>query len=248
MAFEVIPAIDLRGGRVVRLRGGDFAQETTYGDDPAAVAIRFVGEGARRVHLVDLDGARIGEPVQATVIRRVVEVLADRAACQVAGGLRTSAAVAAALATGADRVVVGTAALRDPGFAAAMVARHGVDRIICAIDVRDGLALGEGWRHGAAGIPPEVALELLAAAGVRRFAVTAIARDGLLEGPDLVLLRRMADRVSGEIVASGGISSLADLRAVAGLGCRGAIVGRALYEGRLNLREAISLAGTLGDT
>lgn len=241
----MIPAIDLRGGMVVRLRRGDFADETSYGDDPREVAARFVDGGARTLHLVDLDGARLGEPVQAETIRSVIAAVDGRAVCQVAGGLRSPSDVAAAIAAGAGRVVVGTAALRDPEFARAIVEGHGADRIVCAIDVRDGLALGEGWRQGAPGLPPGRAMELLSAAGARHFAVTAISRDGLLQGPDLELLGEMVKGGYGEIIASGGISSLADLRAVAALGCRAAIAGRALYEGRMDLREAIALAGRL---
>jgi phosphoribosylformimino-5-aminoimidazole carboxamide ribotide isomerase len=235
---ELIPAIDLRAGRVVRLVAGDFACETTYGDDALLIARRWVGEGATRLHIVDLDGAREGRPVQADLVARVVA--GAGVPCQVAGGLRDAAAVEAALAAGADRVVLGTALLRDPGFASRLVARHGSERIVVALDVRAGLALGEGWRAGAGGVAPDEALRVLAAAGVERFAATAVDRDGLLEGPDLDLLGRLVALRRGRIIASGGISSIADLRAVRSIGCAGAIVGRALYEGRIDLAEALA--------
>lgn len=241
MTFELLPAIDLRGGRVVRLRQGDFAAETVYGSDPVATARGFVEAGARWLHVVDLDGARSGTPVQGSVVARIVEAVGQDAACQVAGGLRTPEAVSAALDVGAQRVVVGTAALVVRGFARSLVARHGPDRVVVALDVRDGFALGEGWRPGAVGLPVEVALLGLAGVGVERFAVTGVAHDGLLDGPDLDLLRRLVSLGRGAIIASGGVSSLEDLAAVRELGCTGAIVGRALYEGRLDLGAAVRL-------
>jgi len=239
MTFELLPAIDLRAGRVVRLRRGDFDRETVFDDDPIAVAERFAEAGATWIHLVDLDGARAGRPVQAGLVARIVERVGERTRCQVAGGLRTVEAVATALAAGAARVVVGTAALEDPDLAGELVGRHGAERIVVALDVRDGLALGEAWRPGAAGRPVEAALEALAQVGVARFAVTAIERDGLLAGPDLGLLGRLVALDRGAIIASGGISSIADLHAARRLGCAGAIVGRALYEGQLELGEAL---------
>ncbi len=239
MTFELLPAIDLRTGRVVRLRRGDFGEETVFGDDPAAVAAQFVAAGAAWIHVVDLDGARAGVPRQAEVVARIVAQVGGRARCQVAGGLRTVEAVATALAAGAARVVIGTTALRDPALVGELVRRHGAARIVVALDVRDDLALGEAWRPGAAGRPVNEALGALADVGVERFAVTAIERDGLLAGPDLELLGRLVALGRGAIIASGGIGSLADLRAVHLLGCAGAIIGRALYESRLDLAEAV---------
>ncbi len=239
MSFELLPAIDLRGGRVVRLRQGDFESETVYATDPLDVARAFVAAGATRIHVVDLDGARSGAPVQAEVVARVIVGVGERARCQVAGGLRSAEAVGACLALGAQRVVLGTAALRDPGFVARLVERHGTASLVAALDVRDGIALGEGWRAGAVGSPVDVALRTLADVGVERFAVTAIERDGLLTGPDLGLLERLVALGRGAIIASGGVSSIDDLRAVRAVGCAGAIIGRALYEGRLDLAEAL---------
>jgi len=243
--FDVIPAIDLLGGHVVRLRGGDFAQGTTYGNDPAAVARDFARAGARWIHVVDLDGARAGLPRHGTAIAAIATALGTTggtARLEVAGGLRTMESAAAALASGAARVVVGTAVLRDPAFAAALVTSYGHDRVAAAIDVRDGLAIGEGWRAGAAGVAAEAGIERLAEAGIDVFEVTAISRDGNLEGPDLMLLARLVGLSHGSIIASGGIASLADLRSVADQGCTGAIVGRAIYEGRIDLRAAMETA------
>lgn len=241
--FELLPAIDLRAGRVVRLAQGDFDRETVYDEDPVAVAARFVGEGATWLHVVDLDGARDGEPRQLDVAAMVVAEMRGRARVELSGGLRSVAAVAGALGTGAGRVAVGTAALQDPAFAAAIVARHGADRVAASIDVRDGLALGEGWRPGAAGLPAEEAVAILAEAGITTFEVTAIEHDGLLEGPDLALLRSLVGLHAGRVIASGGIASIEDVLAVQSIGCSGAIIGTALYEGRLDVAAALAAIG-----
>jgi len=226
---------------VVRLAEGDFGRETVYGSEPADVARGFAAAGARWIHIVDLDGARDGARRQTEAVAHIVAAAGEPVACEVAGGLRDEEAVAAALQAGAARAVVGTAALWDPGFVAQLVARFGAKRIAVALDVRDGLAVGQGWVPGAPGVPVEEALVALSDRGARTFIVTAIERDGLLTGPNLDLLGRMVDLGRGEIIASAGVSSLADISAVRALGCSGAIVGRALYEGRLDLAEAVRL-------
>lgn len=238
-SFDVIPAIDLRGGRVVRLAGGDFSRETAYADDPLETARKFAASGAAWIHLVDLDGARQGSPVHGVLMAQMATAVGGRVRLEFAGGLRSGEAVAAALAAGAARVAIGTAALFDRGFAAQLVRAHGSARIVVALDVREGLALGEGWRPGAAGVPPEDSLRTLADAGIVTFEATSIARDGLLSGPDLDLLARLVDLDRGEVIASGGIRSEDDLAAVRSIGCSGAIVGRALYEGGLDLKSAL---------
>jgi phosphoribosylformimino-5-aminoimidazole carboxamide ribotide isomerase len=244
--FELLPAIDLLGGRVVRLRQGDFARETAYGSNPPATARAFADAGAAWVHVVDLDGARAGEPRQLALVAAVVAELRGRAHVELGGGLRSASAVAGALGTGVRRVAVGTAVLRDPAFAAEIVARHGADRVVASIDVRDGLALGEGWRTGAPGLPAGDAVAMLADSGVTAFEVTAIQRDGLLEGPDLAMLRSLVALERGRIIASGGIASIDDVLAAQAAGCAGAIVGRALYEGQIDLRALIEALGTAG--
>jgi len=236
---ELIPAIDLVGGRVVRLTQGDFERQTTYGDDPVAIAQRWAGEGATRLHIVDLDGARAGMPTQAAVIRRVMRAVAIP--CQVAGGLRNEVAVREALAAGADRVVLGSALIRDPDLGARLVAAHGPRRIVAAVDVRDGLAVGSGWVSGAAGRLVAEVVEALAKAGMALFAVTAIARDGLQEGPDLELLDQVAAMVGADrVIASAGVGSANDVAELAAHGFAGAILGRALYEGTLSLGAAMA--------
>lgn len=242
--FEVLAAIDLRGGRVVRLRQGDYARETEYGDDPVAVAERFVDGGARWLHVVDLDGARLGEPVQVAAIRRIVAAVAGRSSVEVSGGLRTVDAIETMLGAGADRVAMGTAAVEDPGLVADLVGRLGPDRIAVSVDVREGLAIGRGWRPGSPGVDPEVLLARLAAAGAVTFEVTAIERDGVAGGPDLAGLERLVGLGAGSIIASGGIRDAADLRSVAAVGCRGAIIGRALYDGSLTIEAAVAAVPT----
>ncbi|HKG56712.1 MAG TPA: 1-(5-phosphoribosyl)-5-[(5-phosphoribosylamino)methylideneamino] imidazole-4-carboxamide isomerase [Candidatus Limnocylindrales bacterium] len=238
--FDVIPAIDLYGGRVVRLSQGDFERETAYSAEPASVAAAFLAAGARTLHVVDLDGARSGRPAQREAEAAILDTARNRAACQVAGGLRTGDDVAAALDLGAARVVVGTAALADPAFAARLVAEHGVDRIVVALDVRDGVAVGEGWREGAAGVGVDDAIARLSAAGIGTFAVTAIDRDGLLGGPDVALLERLVALRIGDVIASGGIAGIDDIGRVRDIGCVGVIVGRAIYEGRVDLAAAVA--------
>jgi len=242
--FEILPAIDLRGGRVVRLRQGDFAQETAYSDDPAAVARRFAAAGARWIHVVDLDGARAGAPSQVEAIRAVLGAVGETTRIEVAGGLRTAESLAEVLHAGAARAVLGTAALADPDLVASLVGLYGPDRIAIAIDVRDGRAVGHGWTAGAAGLDAAAAIEALATAGATTFEVTSIERDGLLGGPDLGLYDRLVQLGRGDIIASGGITTLDDLRDLRARGCTGAILGRALYEGTLDLAVALDFAGS----
>ncbi len=224
---------------MVRLRQGDFARATVYGSDPVAVAAAFVHAGAVWLHVVDLDGAREGRPVQLDAVKRIAAVVAGRANIELGGGLRTLDAVARALEAGVARVAIGTAALRNPSFAGELVAAHGVDRIAVSIDVRDGLALGEGWRRGAAGLPAADAVRALADVGVATFEVTAIDRDGMLGGPDLAALATLVKLNRGRIIASGGIASASDVLAARAIGCAGAIVGKALYERRVTIAELV---------
>jgi phosphoribosylformimino-5-aminoimidazole carboxamide ribotide isomerase len=239
-AFKVIPAIDLRAGRVVRLQQGDFEREQVYSDVPAHAAAAFAAAGAEWIHVVDLDGARAGERRQSATISAIRESLPRTARLQVGGGIRTKDGIAETLAAGADRVVLGTSAIQDPAIVEQAVEQHGSDRVAVALDVRDGLAVGHGWVPGPAGQPVDGAIATLGSAGVRTFVVTAIDRDGLLGGPDFVLLERMLELTEADLIASGGIATIDDLIAVRGIGCSGAIVGRALYDGRIDLAEALA--------
>jgi len=243
-SFEILPAIDLRGGRVVRLRQGDFDRQTVYRADPAAVATEFAAVGARWLHVVDLDGARAGVPMHGQAIAEIVGAVGGRTKVEVAGGLRTEQAVAEALRAGAARAVVGTAALQDPGLAGRLIDTHGSARIAVAIDVRDGRAVGHGWATSTEGFDASDAIGRLADVGVETFEVTAIERDGILQGPDLALYKRLTILKRGAIIASGGITSLDDIGAVCDTGCDGAIIGRAIYEGRIDLRDAVAIAAS----
>jgi phosphoribosylformimino-5-aminoimidazole carboxamide ribotide isomerase len=240
--FDLLPAIDLHGGRVVRLLRGDYAAATTYGDDALAVAEAFVAAGARWLHVVDLDGARDPAARQTRLVAGIIARVGAHAAVEVAGGLRDDRAVAASLEAGAARVILGTAALRDPAFAGHLAARFGPERIAVALDVREGSAVGQGWVPGATNMPVADAMTRLADAGIRTFEVTAIERDGTLEGPDLALLGDLVRQGCGAVIASAGIAGAADITDVRALGCGGAIVGRALYEGRVTLEDLLAAA------
>jgi phosphoribosylformimino-5-aminoimidazole carboxamide ribotide isomerase len=241
VSLTLIPAIDLLEGRVVRLREGDFERRTFYELNAEEYARRWAGEGATLLHVVDLEGAVAGKPVQEAVLRRVLE--ASQVPCEVAGGIRSAETVERVLGWGAERVVMGTALLRDPKLARELVESFGAERIVAAIDVRDGIAVGSGWVPGAAGTPFEEALATLSATGVNTFAVTAIARDGLEQGPDVGLLERAATLVgASRVIASGGVTTTADIAGLANRGFGGAILGRALYEGTLSLADAFAAA------
>ena len=242
MSFDILAAIDLRGGKVVRLRRGDFAHEDVFSDDPIEVAERFADAGVRWLHVVDLDAARSGATEHGRVIGNLLVRVGARVAVEVGGGVRDEQRAREVLAAGARRVVIGTAALTDSQLVRRIVTEHGTEAIAVAIDVRAGLTYGRGWGTDGAGPPLESAIEALASTGVRTFEVTAIDRDGSLEGPDLELLSRAIGLGAGDIIASGGIRSIADLEAVKGLGCGGAIVGRAIYEGRIALADLVGLA------
>jgi len=238
---EIIPAIDLRGGRVVRLVQGDPSQETQYSLDPAAVAAEWERRGAERLHLVDLDGAFAGHPANREALAAILRSI--RIPAQVGGGLRTLRAVEDTLGLGAAVAVVGTAAIRQPALLEA-ACRAFPRRVALAIDARDGLVAASGWTEGSA----VRATDLAARAGALPLAAiiyTDIRRDGMLQGPDLEGLARMADATAVPLIASGGIRSVEDIRALAELRpgrVAGAIIGKALYDGRLALEAALAAA------
>ena len=231
--FEIIPAIDVLGGRAVRLAAGQRDAVTLEGGDPVELARRFASEGASRLHLVDLDGAFSGVPSFA-LVERVSR--AGGLPLQVGGGYRTLEAVATALDAGAERVMVGTAAL-TPGFLEQGVERFG-DSLVVAVDVRDGRVVVEGWTE-ASELTPGALAQRCAALGVARLLVTSAARDGSLAGPDLALVEDIAP-AGVPVLAAGGIASLDDLRALEQRGCEGAVVGSALLAGRFTLAEALA--------
>ena len=241
--MEVIPAIDLRGGRCVRLVQGDYDRETVFSDDPVAVARRWQQEGAPRLHVADLDGAREGRPVNAEAVQRIIAAVSIPV--QVSGGVRDLDAAESWLAAGADRVVLGTAAVRDPELAAEAVRRHG-ERIVVSVDARDGVVAVEGWEV-ATDIRAEELLLRLAGLGVPRFVYTDIGRDGTLTSPNFETVASLVSAVPAAIIAAGGVAEVAHLVRLAELGLEGAIVGRALYDGRVRLPEALAAVGSTGE-
>lgn len=235
-----IPAIDLMGGKAVKLREGDPRSATLYADDPRAALRDFLSAGARRVHVVDLDGAFAGRPVQTDLIRELVAIAHESSAeIQVGGGLRDAAAVTAVLDTGADYGVVGTLAVREPSTVA-QLCRQNPGRIIVAVDARDGLVALAGWQESSA--VPAVALAKSAAIwGAAALIHTDIARDGTQGGPavdDAAGLQRAVPNVL--VIASGGVNTLADLDALRAADVRAVVLGRALYEGSFTLEEALA--------
>ncbi len=237
--MELIPAIDLRDGMVVRLRQGDFERESVHGLDPVAVAQRWAGEGASRLHLVDLDGARAGQPVQAALVERIVSSVSIP--CQVGGGIRSLDDARRMLLVGADRVILGTALLRDVQLGRELVGEHGAQRIVAAVDVRGDVAVGSAWATGADGVDHRAVIEGLSAGGLEWFAVTSVERDGMLSGPDLETLGALREAFpAARLIASGGISRLADLCALTDAGMAAAILGRSLYDGQIDLTEALA--------
>jgi phosphoribosylformimino-5-aminoimidazole carboxamide ribotide isomerase len=234
----IFPAIDLRGGQCVRLRQGDFDQETIFGDDPAAAARRWVEQGASFLHLVDLDGARLGRPVNGESVQAIVR--AAGVPCQLGGGIRTQANLEEVLGWGVSRVILGSRALRDPAWCQS-ICRKFPNQVVLGIDARDGKVASEGWLHQSAFSALDFARRCsewpLAA-----LVYTDIARDGMMEGPNVEATAELAAVVSIPVIASGGVSTLDDVAQLARRRLAGCIIGRALYEGKIDLSAAIALA------
>lgn len=238
--FEIIPGIDLRGGKCVRLLHGDFAQETIFDDDPAAVAKRWQHEGATRLHVVDLEGSRDGEHRNLPAIAAILNAV--RIPVQVAGGIRNQEGALRLLSMGAARVVLGTAAVNDPDLVSALVARD-PESLIVALDARDGVVRTDGWTKSS-GITVAGLARQMTERGVVRFLYTDISRDGALTGPNVAAYRALQSLTSAAVIASGGVSSMRDIVELAGTGVEGVVVGRALYTGAVQLPAALAtLAG-----
>lgn len=229
----VIPAIDLRGGRAVRLVRGDPNEETAYADDPVAVAERFQQEGARRLHVVDLDAA-LDEGSNADAVKAICHAVAIPV--QVGGGIRSLEALGAILETGAARAILGTAAAADPAFVTRAVEEY-AEHIVVGVDVRAGHLMVRGWTEE--GPKLEDALVALDEAGAPRYLVTSIARDGTLEGPDLTLYGRVLKLTDRPLIASGGVRDADDVWALRDIGCEAVVTGKALYERTLKLSQVI---------
>ncbi len=238
VTFEVIPAIDLMGGCVVRLTRGDPRQKTVYAHDPVAVAKRWSHLGARWLHIVDLDGAFTGQYRNLSLVKAIIRRV--RAKVELSGGIRTLSAVEEGFHIGAARVIIGTKACEDPAFVTKALARFG-DKIAVAIDARGTQATSQGWTQTTGKSALTVAQEMRTL-GVELFVVTDVTRDGTLTGPNIVLLEQVLELTKVRVIASGGMSSMADLESLKVLrprGLLGAIVGKALYEGRIDLAAAL---------
>ncbi|ASS87063.1 1-(5-phosphoribosyl)-5-[(5-phosphoribosylamino)methylideneamino]imidazole-4-carboxamide isomerase [Geobacillus stearothermophilus] len=236
-AFTVYPAIDMRGGKCVRLLQGDYSKETVYGDSPVAMAEQFAAQGAEWIHMVDLDGAKEGRRVND---RFVIEAARLGVNVQVGGGIRTEEDIVHYLENGVARVILGSAAIADPPFVKKMLQTYG-RRIVIGIDARDGFVATEGWL-ATSNVKAEELGRMLAEAGAETFIFTDIATDGTLSGPNIAAAVRLAEATGKEVIASGGVSSLDDLRALcqyARQGIGGAIVGKALYTNQFTLAEAL---------
>jgi phosphoribosylformimino-5-aminoimidazole carboxamide ribotide isomerase len=232
--FTPIPAVDIRGGRCVRLVQGDFARETRYADDPAEMARYWQSAGAQRLHVVDLDGARDGVRGNAAVISKLLGTV--NIPVQVGGGIRSLETARELLGTGADRVVIGTAAAEDTGALETWVHELGAERIVVGVDARGGRVATRGWRT-VTDVEVVPFCGRLAGLGIRRVLYTDIGRDGLLNGPDVETTRALAQVL--KVIGSGGVSTVEHVRDLAEAGAEGAIIGTALYEGRLTLADAL---------
>jgi len=237
--MEIIPAIDLRGGKCVRLYQGDYEKETVFSDDPVSVALRWQSEGAKRLHLVDLDGAARGELCNLDAIERIAAAV--EIPVQVGGGVRSLETIEQLLDLGVGRAILGTVAVEDPGLVEEACQRLG-EQIIIGIDARGGRVATRGWLEQSTITAGELAARMVGL-GARRFIYTDISRDGTLTSPNFEAVAELLSQVSVPVIAAGGISSVEHLTRLAALGVEGAIVGRAIYTGDVKLAEAIRVIG-----
>ena len=238
--MEIWPAVDIRGGKCVRLQQGDFKRETVFSDDPAAMARHWVGLGAQCLHLVDLDGAREGRPVNMVSVEAIVN--ASGVPCELGGGVRSDYGIQQLLKVGVERIIIGTLALKEPDWFRRMCTKF-PGRLVLGIDAHDGYVAAEGWletsKMPAVGLARQFAGEPIAA-----IIYTDIATDGMLTGPNVAAMAEMQAAVHVPVVASGGVSTKDDVARLAAAGMAGCIIGRALYEGTLTLPEALEAANT----
>ena len=234
----IYPAIDLYGGKAVRLYKGDYAQMTVYSDDPVSVAKDFAAAGASHIHLVDLEGAKIGKPANLATIAKIVETTGLFA--EVGGGIRDMETVDSYLAIGVSRVILGTAAVKNPDFLQAALAKYG-EKIAVGVDLKDGFVAIKGWTE-TSDLKAENFFEKMQNLGVKTIICTDISRDGAMKGTNRELYRALSEKFTIDLIASGGVSSMEDVRALVAMKLHGAIIGKAYYIGAVNLKEAVEAA------
>ena len=237
--MEVIPAIDLVDGQCVRLMQGDYSKKTVYSDDPVGVALRWESLGATRIHIVDLDGARLGEPANLGVIGRIASSVG--VPIQMGGGVRSIDAAREVIGAGVQRVMLGTVAVRDPGIVAEARSEFGEDAVVVAVDSRDGYVSVSGWTSSSRIRATEL-LQRMSDAGVKTFLCTDIAKDGTLDGPDYELMSELVEVAGKGVIAAGGVASVGHVRRLAETGVGGVVIGKALYTGDIELGEALETA------
>ena len=234
----IYPAIDLYGGKVVRLFKGDYTQMTVYSDDPVGVARDFAAAGASRIHLVDLEGAKTGKPANLSAIAKIIE--ATGLFAEVGGGIRDMETVESYLAIGVSRVILGTAAVRNPDFLKAALGKYG-EKIAVGVDLKGGFVAIKGWTETSE-LKAGDFFEKMQTLGVKTIICTDISRDGAMKGSNLNLYRDLSARFDIDLIASGGVSSMEDVTALAAMGLHGAIIGKAYYVGAVDLKEAVEAA------
>lgn len=234
--MQLYPAIDLKDGQCVRLKQGEFKEITVYSQKPEEVAALWQSHGATFLHLVDLDGALAGRSVNEKVIKKIADTVSMP--IEIGGGIRSEEAIESMLSLGVARVIIGTKAVENPEFIRDMVKKFGQDRIVAGVDAKDGMVAVEGWEK-ISGITASELCNRMKEYGVRHIVYTDISRDGMLTGPNVEYTKKLTEETGMDIIASGGMSSMEDLRQLYRAGVRGAIIGKALYEKRIDLKEAI---------
>ena len=234
----IYPAIDLYGGKAVRLFKGDYAQMTVYSDDPVSVSKDFAAAGASHIHLVDLEGAKIGKPANLDTIRAIVETTGLFA--EVGGGIRDMETVDSYLSIGVSRVILGTAAVKDPDFLKAALQKYG-EKIAVGVDLKDGFVAIKGWTE-TSDLKAEEFFEKMQKLGVKTIICTDISRDGAMKGTNRALYRVLSNKFDIDLIASGGVSSMEDVTALAAMKLHGAIIGKAYYIGAIDLKQAVEAA------
>lgn len=234
--MQLYPAIDLKDGKSVRLKQGEFKEITVYCEEPYKVARYFEENGASFIHLVDLDGALEGHSVNEETIKKIVSSV--NIPCELGGGIRTMEDIERVLSYGINRVIIGTKAVKDPSFVEEAVKRFGADRIVVGVDAKNGMVAIEGWEK----VSDKSALSMclsMKEMGVKNIVYTDISKDGMLMGPNVAMTQELTDKTGMNIIASGGVASMEDLRNLNAAGIKGAIIGKAIYENRVNVKEAV---------